>query len=183
MKTVATLLGKLLLPKTTGYEVTEIYLAASEVWSGTTMPRAQIVCERGIVWLTQPNDLHDYILHPSQRFLTTGRGEVVVQALTAATITVIGPEEQPSQSSSPASSSSLKATSRRLEMKNHTCCSDQEKLERLFNKTEQNPIKSCKLLLVFTRLWQSLSKVFEVNDEPTNLLTITAWHRQRTSRS
>ena len=51
-------------------------------------------------------------------------------------------------------------------MKNHTCCSDREKLERLFHKTEQSPIKSCKLLLVFTRLWQSLSKVFKVNDEP-----------------
>ena len=64
----------------------EIHLAAHEIWSSEAVPGLQIICKQGAVWLTQPNDPHDYILSPAQHFLALGQSKVVVQALTAATI-------------------------------------------------------------------------------------------------
>jgi len=65
---------------------TKIHLAARELWSTRAAPGAQVTCERGIVWLTQSNDPHDYILHPGQWFSATCHGKVLVQALEMATI-------------------------------------------------------------------------------------------------
>jgi len=72
-----------LIPDTTS---SKIHLAARELWSGKAAPGAQVVCERGIVWLTQPNDPSDYILRPGQWFSATCHGKILVQALAAATI-------------------------------------------------------------------------------------------------
>lgn len=94
MKTTNTFLWwKQSLPETTEREVAQIYLAVWEVWSGVVAPETQIFCERGIVWLTHSNDPHDHILHLGERFLATSRGKVVVQALTAATMTVVRSEK------------------------------------------------------------------------------------------
>lgn len=71
------------IPTTTS---TEIHLVAREGWSSKAMPGSQIVCLQGILWLTQADDPHDYILHPGQRFLATCQGKVVVQALATAMI-------------------------------------------------------------------------------------------------
>lgn len=65
---------------------TEIHLAAREMWSGKAASGLQIVCKRGVVWLTQSDDLHDHLLHSGEQFTVTYHGKVVVQALTAATI-------------------------------------------------------------------------------------------------
>lgn len=65
-------------------DVTELDLAAREVWSHQVRPGAQIACQQGVAWITQTNDPHDYILHPGQRFLATHYGKVVAQALATA---------------------------------------------------------------------------------------------------
>lgn len=62
-------------------DVTEIDLATHEVWSRQVRPGSQIACQQGIVWITQSNDPHDYILHPGQRYLATCEGKVVAQAI------------------------------------------------------------------------------------------------------
>lgn len=77
------------IPTTTS---TEIHLVAREGWSSEAVAGSQIVCLQGLLWLTQSNDPHDYILHPGQRFLATCQGKVVVQALATAMILRYDPQ-------------------------------------------------------------------------------------------
>ena len=50
-----------------------------------------ILCQRGMIWVTQENDLEDYVLKPGDMFLITLRGEVVIQALTDACLEITPP--------------------------------------------------------------------------------------------
>jgi hypothetical protein len=50
-----------------------------------------IICHRGMVWITQQNDLEDYVLKPGDMFLISLRGEVVIQALQDASIEITHP--------------------------------------------------------------------------------------------
>lgn len=47
-----------------------------------------ISCLQGTVWVTQEQDLEDYILHEGESFITTVPGRVIVQALEEATISI-----------------------------------------------------------------------------------------------
>ena len=88
MKITNTRLQRSSFPARIDRRVIEIHLRTHEVWGSTTASGSRIACEQGIIWLTQPNDPRDHILHPGQRLLITRRGKVVIQALTAAMITV-----------------------------------------------------------------------------------------------
>jgi len=50
-----------------------------------------IICHRGMVWITQQNDLEDYVLKPGDMFLISLRGDVVLQALQNASIEITHP--------------------------------------------------------------------------------------------
>jgi hypothetical protein len=52
-------------------------------------PGTTIVCEKGILWLTQPNDRRDYILFAGERFDKVKRGPVLVEAMRDAVVRVI----------------------------------------------------------------------------------------------
>ena len=47
-----------------------------------------ISCLQGSVWVTQEQDLEDYILHEGESFITTVPGRVIVQALEEAAISI-----------------------------------------------------------------------------------------------
>jgi hypothetical protein len=40
-----------------------------------------LVCETGILWVTQTGDRHDYILQPGQKLVVSRRGKVLVEAM------------------------------------------------------------------------------------------------------
>jgi len=40
-----------------------------------------VICHQGVLWVTQENDLEDYVLKPGDMFLISLRGEVIIQAL------------------------------------------------------------------------------------------------------
>lgn len=50
-----------------------------------------IVCHRGTVWVTQRNDIEDYVLKSGDMFLISLRGKVVIQALEDARIEITSP--------------------------------------------------------------------------------------------
>lgn len=52
-------------------------------------PGTTIVCEKGILWLTQANDRRDYILFAGERFDKVQRGNVLVEAMRDSVVRVI----------------------------------------------------------------------------------------------
>lgn len=56
------------------------------------LPRVQagtnIVCEKGILWLTCSGDPRDYILFPGDRFARQKRGPVLIQAMRDAVFSI-----------------------------------------------------------------------------------------------
>jgi len=62
-------------------------LKAGQVWAIKGRRRRQIVfCLKGRIWLTQENDIQDYVLEEGDAFLITRPGLVTVRALGAACI-------------------------------------------------------------------------------------------------
>jgi hypothetical protein len=47
-----------------------------------------IICQRGSVWITQAQDMQDYLLEPGDMFLVTLPGVVLVQALQPASVEI-----------------------------------------------------------------------------------------------
>jgi len=58
----------------------------SKVVPGTT-----IVCEKGVVLLTESNDLRDYTLRPGHHVFIRRRGDVLVEAIDDAELNIIYP--------------------------------------------------------------------------------------------
>lgn len=54
-----------------------------------------VVCERGVLWLTQTGDPMDHFLLPGQRYTLKKRGKVLVEAMREARVCVITPGEPP----------------------------------------------------------------------------------------
>ncbi len=54
-------------------------------------PGMTVTCEQGIVWLTESNDMQDYMLKPGRSLVIRQRGEVVIEALSDAAVTIISP--------------------------------------------------------------------------------------------
>jgi hypothetical protein len=63
-----------------------VCLTTGSAWSVAPGVR-EIRCVRGQVWITQPNDSHDYVLNVGDTFVVRGKG-VVVQALGDATVRI-----------------------------------------------------------------------------------------------
>ncbi|MEW6028624.1 MAG: DUF2917 domain-containing protein [Chloroflexota bacterium] len=54
-------------------------------------PGMTVTCDQGIVWLTESNDRQDYMLKPGHSMVIRQRGEVVIEALRDATLSIIYP--------------------------------------------------------------------------------------------
>jgi len=61
----------------------EVSLRQASLWRADGDLRGEhITCTVGQIWITQKNDLNDYVLKPGKIFWVTRPGTVVVQALT-----------------------------------------------------------------------------------------------------
>jgi hypothetical protein len=58
-------------------------------------PGTVIFCKKGIVWVTQSNDVEDHILYPGEEFVSDRRGKVLIQAMREAAVRIGG--RQPGQ--------------------------------------------------------------------------------------
>lgn len=54
-------------------------------------PGVTITCDQGIVWLTESDNRQDYMLRPGHSVTICRRGEVVIEALSDAAVTIISP--------------------------------------------------------------------------------------------
>ncbi len=54
-------------------------------------PGMTIVCRKGLVWLTEPSDLRDYTLRPGHHVVIRKRGQVLIEALADADVSIIYP--------------------------------------------------------------------------------------------
>jgi hypothetical protein len=54
-----------------------------------------VVCERGVLWLTQTGDPMDHFLLSGQRYTLKKRGKVLVEAMREASVSIITPGEPP----------------------------------------------------------------------------------------
>ncbi len=55
------------------------------------VPGMRIECEKGVVLLTEPNDLRDYTLRPGHHVFIQQRGDVLVEAIDDAELSIIYP--------------------------------------------------------------------------------------------
>jgi hypothetical protein len=60
--------------------------SATKIEAGTTF-----VCEKGIIWLTQANDVKDYLLQPGDKLVINKRNSVMLQAMSEAHVSIITP--------------------------------------------------------------------------------------------
>ncbi len=64
-------------------------LAVGALWAARGDQRWRaIICRRGAVWITQECDGIDYVLQAGEIFIVTQHGQVLVQALEPASVTV-----------------------------------------------------------------------------------------------
>lgn len=54
-------------------------------------PGMTVVCDEGVVWLTESNDLQDYALRPGHSVVIRRKGKVLIEALDAADLHIIYP--------------------------------------------------------------------------------------------
>lgn len=59
-------------------------LQAKNIEAGTT-----VLCETGILWLTQPDDYTDYMLEPGDRLTVSKQSNVLIEALSEARISIV----------------------------------------------------------------------------------------------
>ena len=58
---------------------------------GTKNQEMTIVCEEGILWLTQSNDLNDYMLKPGDSLVIKERSRVLIEAMSEARVSIVYP--------------------------------------------------------------------------------------------
>jgi hypothetical protein len=44
-------------------------------------PGSTLICDNGILWVTQAGDRHDYVLLPGQKMTVTRKGKVLIEAM------------------------------------------------------------------------------------------------------
>lgn len=54
-------------------------------------PWTEIVCKKGILWLTQTGDGYDHILSAGEHFVSDRKGRVLIEALPEAMIRIVPP--------------------------------------------------------------------------------------------
>ncbi len=68
--------------RTTTDTIKDIRLNKYETWDLEGDRRGDVIsCSNGTLWITQENDMKDYVIESGQSFWVTRRGAVVVQAL------------------------------------------------------------------------------------------------------
>jgi hypothetical protein len=60
------------------------FFRAQKINPGTT-----VVCEQGIIWLTQSNDFKDYMLKPGDRMVVSKKSTVLIEALSEARLSIV----------------------------------------------------------------------------------------------
>ncbi len=50
-----------------------------------------VVCDKGIIWLTESNDMQDYALKPGHSVIIRKKGKVLVEAVDEANLRIIYP--------------------------------------------------------------------------------------------
>jgi hypothetical protein len=55
-------------------------------------PGTVILCHRGVLWVTQSGDLEDYVLEPGREFTSDQPGDVLIQAIRDAALSIRAPE-------------------------------------------------------------------------------------------
>lgn len=55
------------------------------------IPGMTVTCEKGIILLTEPDDLRDYTLRPGHQVMIKKRGDVLVEAIEEAELSIIYP--------------------------------------------------------------------------------------------
>ncbi|HUI90079.1 MAG TPA: hypothetical protein VLX61_15275 [Anaerolineales bacterium] len=55
------------------------------------VPGMTVECEKGVVLLTEPNDLRDYTLRPGHHVFIKQRGDVLVEAIDDSELSIIYP--------------------------------------------------------------------------------------------
>jgi hypothetical protein len=58
---------------------------------GAIEPGMTVVCETGVLWLTQANDYRDYLLKPGDKLVISKRNNVLIQALSEAKVDIVYP--------------------------------------------------------------------------------------------
>ena len=56
-----------------------------------TQPGTTVVCEQGILWLTQSEDYKDYFLQPGEQIVIEKKGNVLIEAMSAARVSIVNP--------------------------------------------------------------------------------------------
>lgn len=59
-------------------------LKAQNIEPGTT-----VLCEKGLLWLTQPGDYKDYMLKPGDRLTVSKQSNFLIEALSEARISIL----------------------------------------------------------------------------------------------
>jgi hypothetical protein len=56
-----------------------------------TQPGTTVVCEQGILWLTQSEDYKDYFLRPGEQMVIEKKSNVLIEAMSAARVSIVNP--------------------------------------------------------------------------------------------
>jgi hypothetical protein len=62
------------------------FFRAQKIDPGTT-----VVCEQGLLWLTQSNDFQDYMLKPGDTLVVSQKSSVLIEALSEARVSIVNP--------------------------------------------------------------------------------------------
>ena len=54
-------------------------------------PGMTVICDKGVIWLTESNDLQDYTLNPGHSVIIRKKGKVLIEALDEAKLHIIYP--------------------------------------------------------------------------------------------
>jgi len=54
-------------------------------------PGMTVVCDKGVIWLTESNDLQDYALKPGHSVIIRKKGTVLIEAVDEANLHIIYP--------------------------------------------------------------------------------------------
>ena len=54
-------------------------------------PGMTVVCDRGVIWLTESNNSQDYALRPGHTVLIREKGQIIIEALKEACLHIVYP--------------------------------------------------------------------------------------------
>ena len=75
-------------------EISDVHLEQREVYRMEDIaPLTTIVCQKGIIWLTQTGDGNDHVLEVGEKFTLRHPGLVLMEALPDALVRIIPPSQ------------------------------------------------------------------------------------------